>query len=309
MHDLARALAILGATGAGVTLVTLLLIGAIVPQAIAEPTASPVPSFDLAVPPDRSGGSLTVIGDRSGTLLIDRLQGGVQYVTGDDDSVNVQRGPFRLIGDDGQIVFSADPDEGVTQIDFDDLSFFLDPRDCDVTLGERNEVNGLIAALLECTELVDIRGGGVISVEGVIAVPGDVFGERGALPPSGGNIEVGEDTVALSQLILVGGGELVETGRVPMSVHGADPDSILALEYDPETAEMLLTFVLAEGQPVGLPEPCPVIAEDLGDLNEFTTVVRLTFDCDNAALDDGTPITIDGTIVVDSDVELRALDR
>jgi hypothetical protein len=250
-----------------------------------------------------------VTGDRTGTLEIESAQGGVQYVTGDDDVVNVQRGQFRLIGDDGQIVFSSDPDEGVTQIEFDDLSFFLDPGDCDVTLGERNEANGLIAAHLECLELADIRGGGIISVEGVIAVSGDVFGERGDVPLSGGSVDVGEETIELRQVIMAGGGQIAETGRVPLTVYAADPDTFLALEYDPEKPEMLLTFMLAEGVPVTLSEPCPVTVEDLGDLNEFTTVVRLTFDCDNAALDDGTPIILDGTVVVDSDVRLSALDR
>jgi hypothetical protein len=309
MHDLTRALAILGATGAGVTLVTLLLIGAIVPQAMVEPTSSPVPSFDLAVPPDRAGGSLTVTGDRTGTLQIDRAQGGVQHVTGDDDSVIVQRGQFRLIGDDGQIIFGGDPDDGVTQIDFDGLSVYLDPGDCTVTPGARNSASGLIVVLIECPQLAAIRDGGTISVEGVLAIPGDVVGERGDLPQNDGTVDVGEETVALRELIMVGGGELVGTGRVPLSVHGADLDSLLALEYDPESAEMFLTFMEADGVPVSIPGECPVIAEKLGDLTEFTTVLRLTIDCDNAVLDDGTLVTLDGTVVVDSDVKLSALDR
>lgn len=44
------------------------------------------------------------------------------------------------------------------------LSFFLDPGQCTVTHGEVNgEVNqetGLMAALIECREIADVRGQG-----------------------------------------------------------------------------------------------------------------------------------------------------
>ena len=300
-------MAMLGATLVGVAGVTLLLIGVISPHATAEPTPSAAPSFDLAIAPDRIGGRLAVTGDRSGTLLIERVQGGVQSAAAEGDSVSVQRGPFRLIGENGQVMFGGDPEDGVTQIDFDDLSFYLDPGDCDITLGERNDANGLMAVRLDCPELADLRGGGIVSVEGVVAVPGDVLGERGDVPPSGGSVTVGDETVELSELIMVGGGELVETGRVPLSVHGADPDTVLGLEYDPDTAEIFLTYMIAGGIPLTLPEPCPVMVEDLGDLSDFTSVVRLTIDCD-ALLEDGTSTSLDGTVVVDSDVELRTVD-
>jgi len=297
-------LAIFGATLTGVTVVTLLLIRAIVPQATAEQMASVPPGFDLAVAPDRTGGSLAFTGDRSGVLQLDRLTGGVDYGREGDHATIVQR-EFRYSGDNGQIAISRDREEGITLIEYDGLSFYLDAGDCEITLGERNASVGLIIALIECKEISDIRGGGVVSAEGVVALPGDVFGDRGDLPESGGRVMVGDTSVEFTDAIVVGGGLLGGSGRMPLSVHGNGDDSILGMEYDPETAAIVLTGIYAIGrESAHFPQPCPVTAEDLGDLNPFTPVIRFTIDCDNAVLPDGTSTTVEGTVVADSDVNL-----
>lgn len=316
MHDWMRSLAILGGTITTVTAVTVLLVGAVVSSPSLDPAASAAPIFDLAVAPDQIGGSLTVSGDRSGTLTLDGASGGSSF-QGEGHAVTGFQQEYRLAGDDGQITFSRNPDEGVTQLFYDGLSFYLDPGDCGITLGERNHAEGLVAVMIDCPGISDIRGGGVVSIKGIVALPREVVGDRGGLPPSGGRVAVGSTTLEFSDAIVLddggghgGGGRGAASGRVPLSVQGTDLASILGIEYDPARSEVFLIGMYAtSGESASLPEPCPISVEQLGDLDPTTSVVRFTIDCDDAILPDGSAVDIEGTIVADSDVELGAGDE
>jgi hypothetical protein len=306
MQDRTRALVILGGSLAGVMLVTLGLTRLLAPGGTATSTPSPASTIDLERSPREAGGTLAFSGDRTGTLTIDGASGGISGLKQVDDGFTIMRGPYRLTGANGQVVFGADPADGVTQIGFDGLSFYLDPGDCSVTIGARNDTNGLVAARLECPDLSELRGAGVVSVEGVIAIAGDVVGERGDVPENEGSVRVGDATIAFNEVYMVGGGEIVETGRVPVSVHSADPDAFLAFEYDPETDELALVFVVADGAQIEIADWCPVEVEQLGRIGESMTVVSLTFACDGTTIDEDFPKSVhaSGTVVADSDIEL-----
>lgn len=299
LNDVLRSLTIVGATVAGVAAVTLGLVGLIVPRpADGVLNASAEPTFDLAIAPDRVGGSLEVSGDRTGTLRLDRGSADVRYEPA-GAVPELILGDLWLTGEDGQIRFSRDPAKGVSQVQYDGLSFFLDPGDCTITPGAHNAAAGLMSALLECLEIADVRDAGVISIEGVVALPADVLGDRGDLPPSGGSIDVGDTTVDFSEAgVLLDGGVDAETGRMQMGLFN-DDEEYLVIEYDPETAEYFLIAIQIADEYAFLSEACPVAAEDLGRLNPQTTVVRFTIDCDGVDLPGGGFGTVSGSVVAD----------
>lgn len=72
-----------------------------------------------------------------------------------------------------------------------------------------------------------------------------------------------------------------------------DPDdwwsqaSVLGVEQDPQSGAYVLTSVQVRGEAMTLAAPCPVSGEELGDLNNWTRVVELRIDCQDAELSNG----------------------
>jgi preprotein translocase subunit Sss1 len=311
MREGKRSLAIAVATIAGVAVVTIGLIGLIVPRPTDPlPSDSAAPIADLKIPPDEVGGVLTVDGDRTGSLRLDSARTDVGFAT--EGRPEVTLGDLWLNGPDGRVAFSRDPDKGITKVDFDGLSFFIEPDDCTVTPGALNAASRLQSVEVRCEQLEDVRDNGTIGLAGVVAVPSDLLGERGDLPPSGGSVSVGEQTLEFSKAaVIVGGGIIIgETERTPLTLiaddeGGGNPDdwwgqaSVLGVEQDPQSGAYVLTSVLVRGEMMTLATPCPVAGEELGDLNDWTRVVELRFDCQDADLTSGETVAIDGMVVVD----------
>lgn len=124
--------------------------------------------------PDVVGGRLTVTGAREATLDLEPKGNGPNFGLGSSKTqLYLQGGPLEI-----------------TQMDHDGLSFFPDPDDCVFTIGERNEVAGLVAVMVSCPELTDIRGNGTLAVEGHLALPADIaiaveLPQTGGTSPSG----------------------------------------------------------------------------------------------------------------------------
>ena len=307
-HGAARSLAVLAATVGGVAAITLGLVALVVPAApAAVATATPDPTFDLAVAPDAVGGSLAVSGDRTGTLGLDRLESmaGYQQV---GEMFELVIGPASLEGADGRIVFGRDA-EGVTQIDYNGLSFYLDPGDCTVTDGALNADAGLMSARIECVEISDIRGGGTISLDGVVALPANVLGGRSGLPPSGGRLDLGDvpleipEARALVDSSLIGLQEVTQIGLT-----SEDGATVVVVELDRETGEYSMTLIQvsgesslgqANGESVTISPACPLATETIGRLSPNVIVVRLDFDCDDVPLPGGGTGSVEGSVVVD----------
>lgn len=304
----ARSLGVLAATVGGVAAITLGLVALVVPAApaaVATPTAAP--TFDLAVAPDTVGGSLAVTGDRTGSLTLDRLESmaGYQQV---GDMFELIIGPASLEGPDGRIVFGRDA-EGVTQVDYGGLSFYLDPGDCMLTDGALNADAGLISARVECAEISDIRGGGTISLDGVVAVPANVLSGRSGLPPSGGRLDLGgvpleiPEARALVDMSII---DLQEVSQIGLT--SEDGSTVVVVELDRETGEYAMTLIQvsgesslgqANGESVTVDPACPLAAESVGRLSPHIIVIRLEFDCDDVPLPGGGTGSVQGTVVID----------
>lgn len=302
LRGAAGGLAILAATVGGVAAVAFALGAWITPGAsLAEPTPTPPPSFDLSVAPEAVGGSVEVSGDRSGTMTFDTATGiGGRFELQEDGSVRIRdaNAPIELSGSAGHIRLR---DSGeVTHIAYDGLSIFVDPGECAVTPGAVNEATGLMAALVECSDVADVRGQAVISVAGVVALPAETLLGRGELPSTGGTVEVDGTAITFDEAdIFLDGEPVEETGRIQWAMFDGDSASGVLFEYDPEADRLFLGGAFSEETYAGLQEPCPIAAEELGRINDYTTVMRLDIDCTNVALEGGGTGSVTGSIVAD----------
>lgn len=303
LRGAAGGFAILGATVGGVAAVAFTLGQLITPAAsLAEPTPTPQPSFDLAVAPDAVGGSLEISGDRSGMMTLDTATGfGGRFELQEDGSVRIRgaNAPLELSGPAGHIRFDSDSTE-VTHIAYDGLSIFVDAGECVVTPGAVSEETGLMAALVDCPDIADVRGQGVISVAGVVALSAETLLGRGDLPPTGGTVEIDGSTITLDEAdIFLDGEPAGETGRIQWGAFDADSASGIVFEYDPGADQFYLGAAFSEETHAGLEEPCPIAAEELGRLNDYTTVLRLDIECTDVAVIDGGTASVKGSIVAD----------
>ena len=299
LRDAATALAILAGTVGGVAAATMGLSALMIPAAAtAVATATPVPSFDLAAAPTAIGGRLEVTGDRSGTLLFESASGlGGRHQVQEDGSILIlpDSAP-ELSGPDGNITFERDTGE-VTLIEFDDLSLYLDPGECTVTEGAINQEAGLMAALVECPDIADIRGNAVVSVAGVVALPIEIVRGRAGLPQSGGTVEVGGTRLTLDETVIFLDQAPDDDGRITAGAFTEDGG--MAVEYDPDAERFYLTQVSVGDLYAVASAPCPIMAQDLGRLSDTTRVVRMQIDCTEWIDAEGDLVTVTGTVVAD----------
>ncbi len=301
-RDAARSAVILAGAAGLVTLITLALSGAIAPRASGPAVTVPTDGgiIDLASEPTALGGLLTVSGDRTGSMTVVTADSEPGYRP--DSSVAgglaFDRGQVVLAGPEGNIIF--DPRSGdISSVVYDGLTFFLDPGDCTASPGGRNGSLGLLHLRLDCPAIAEVRGGGIIGLEGIISVPADILGDRGGLPESGGTLDVGDASMDLLQGIgIVGGVGPVDAGLVPLLVPAGDLSG-LGIMFDPEDRSYELTVIQIDGALSELTDSCPLPSEELGRLNPETTVVRLTVACDDVTLPDATRGSVSGSIVVD----------
>jgi hypothetical protein len=309
MRNVAVKLAILVGTIGGVAAATLGIVALVVPASVTVGDApTPEPSFDVDVAPVAIGGRLDITGDRTGTMEFDAVSGiGSRYqVEGDVVSVAPASDPT-LSGPDGRIAFDRDTAE-ITVIEYDDLALYPDPGECTVTEGAINDEAGLMAALVDCPGVEDIRGHGVVNVTGVVALPIETIRGRGDLPPSGGTLvlerdegdgpEADEVSVSLEEAELFLD-VVPNEGDDRLTAGSFTEQGGVAVQYDPAADAFYLTDVSVGDQYATASEPCPIAAEDLGRISQTTRVVRLTIDCIQMTDIEGNPVSATGTIVVD----------
>jgi hypothetical protein len=265
------------------------------------PTETPVPTIAADAAPTHTGGSLTVTGDQEGAFDLDRDS----YDVGIEPDfergfARVEFGQFRLTGDSGAIFFAPEP-LAVEQIDFDGLAFYPDPDDCTITPGQLNPAIGVASARLQCPSLTDIRDAGTVSLDGAVALPADLLGLRGDLPPSGGEVPVGDRSLEFSDgRLLVQQVLSEETQRQAMFLFGDDERSSLGFERDPETLALYMTYIVVDEELFDIADDaCAVSREELGPLNPITTVMELSITCDGLDLGSHGVVSIDTTLVVD----------
>lgn len=300
MADWFRSLVVLGSALVAVVATTMGLAFAIVPDPaassqedrevrIATGTPEVVHVGEEGGGPSLLGGTLTVTGDRSGTFRLTR---------------EVLDGPYALAGDDGRIFFEGRPPT-ISRIQFDGLEFFLDPGDCDLTAGERDDATGVAPLEVRCPEIEDLRDTAVLSLEGTVGVAADLLGLRGDLPDSGGEVTVGQQTLAFDHAFLdvspvpaFGGGGGFGT-YLPAS------DGGLYFAYDFRSHELELTGLQLQGgfgpsEALELPEGgCDVHLRRIGVLNPRVTVFEMSVSCAEVELEDIGSVRVDGTLIVD----------
>jgi hypothetical protein len=304
MKGMPRSLAVLAVTFAGTVAITVGLTMIIVQDratSTADSTPTPFPSIAVGAVPTQTGGSLVVSGDRDAGFRLDRDSYEVA-VNPDFERgfARVEYGRFDLIGESGAVHFEHDPLR-VAQIDFEAMVFYPDPDECTITPGELNPAIGVASAHLTCPELTDIRDAGTVTIDGGIALPADMLGMRGDLPPPGGRVEVGRRTLEFSDgRVLVQDVTIVDSERQPLFLYGDDETSSIGFERDPERGDLYLTYLVVDEELFELDDDaCELSLSELGQLNPITTVLDLSIRCDEVDLGEHGVVTIDTSFVLD----------
>lgn len=290
VNDWFRSLGVFGTAFAAVVVFTMGSATAIVPSPDGAPSAidatpsppAPAPEPSTPMQPGAVGGTMIVTGDREGTLVLER---------------ETTEDRYGLVGPQGRILFGGDPPT-VARVQYDGLEFFVDPDECTVTPGERHDPSGVAGADIRCEAIEDVRGGGVIGLEGEVGVAADLFGLRGDLPPSGGTVAVGDEALVLDEAQLDLGPRPTIAGEQGFRL--AADAGFLHLAYDPQGHELSLLGVQLDGPIAYVPDgACSVTTRPLGTLNPRETVVEVTLQCSEVEVEGRGPVPVEGSIIVD----------
>ena len=289
MPDWFRSVTVLGTAFVAVTAATLGLAALIVPNPAAS---APGPATSANAqgggpgaggPVTTIGGTLVVTGDREGSFVLDREATDQGYA---------------LAGEAGRIFFEGDP-LAVERITYDGLEIYLDPGDCALEPGERHDPSGVAGAHIRCDDVEDVRGGGVVSLDGTVGISADLLGLRGDMPPSGGQINVGDRAVELPNAVVYVGipRNFQPTGGFLVNEDGT---VIFQFDYDFETHGIEFVNLEIEGQTAQFERgSCSVDTRPIGMLNPRTTTAELTLQCPEVELASGETVQVGGTIVAD----------
>lgn len=233
--------------------------------------------------PTAVGGQLEVTGAAEGTITLERTAHGPTY---------------GLENSDMKVFFESDP-LTISQMSYDGLAFFPEPEDCEFTEGEHNEDSGLVGVEVSCAELVDIRGNGTITMEGVLALPADLVIEVDT-PDTGGTITVGDEKwEVVDPLLFVGprfrGDELTE---IEFNVFTSNAQKGLNLIYNDDSGQMALTAVHFDERPQPVDgSGCTLMDETVMVLNPQAEFHELTIECEDVEVPDLGTVSIEGTVV------------
>lgn len=296
MNDWLRSVTVLGLGFGVVVLVTLELAILILPSPSGpaqvgdgRPPAVPViveaPEVEDGVP-TRLGGTLEVTGDREGTFRLTR---------------ETTDGRYGLIGNDGRIFFANDP-LAVEQMNFNGLSFFPEPDECTITPGELNDAIGVAWAHLHCADLADVRGNGVVTIDGTIGLAGDLLGMRGDLPLTGGTVDIGGETLVFTDAVLFIEPRPALVGASPYRMQLVDDDNgtVLSFVYDLQTHRLVLANVERDGMDQDVSaDACSIATRELGRLNPRVAIVELSLQCAEVGVPGLGPVAIAGSVIVE----------
>lgn len=267
--------------------------------------SSAAPSATEAAEPNTAsgvGGTLTITGDRTETLTLNREVTAPSYPLAGE----VVAPSYSLAGEDGRVFFEGQP-AAVSQMQVDGLSFYLDPGDCEYTAGQRDDSTGLAPLGVSCAEISDVRDTAVVTVEGLLIMPAEQLGLRGSLQPTGGEVTVGDETLAFDAASLdLQRPEVIQEGVMttrnptvyPLSVSGAD--GTLRFEFHFNASELRFTGIEISDRmgPVG-DDGCEIEFRELGQLSPRVTVAEMTLECPAVEVEGVGPVPLEGTLVID----------
>lgn len=233
--------------------------------------------------PTAVGGQLEVTGAAEGTITLERTAHGPTY--GFENSKT-------------KIFFETDP-LTISQMSHEGLAFFPEPDDCSFTEGEHNEESGLVGVEVSCPELVDIRGNGTITLEGVLALPADMVIQVDT-PDTGGTITVGrEEWEIVDPVLFVGprvGGD--DSTEVEFNVFTNNAEKGLNLVYNNDSGQMSLAAVHYDqrSQPVD-GSGCSLTDEEVMIVNPQMEFHELTIECEELEVPGLGTVSIEGSVV------------
>lgn len=287
VNDWFRSVTVLGIAFVAVIAITVGLAMIVVPA----PTVSSQPSADASAVAARSavaapsapggiGGTITVSGERDETFTVVR---------------EFTDGRYGLLGDDGRIYFDDEP-LAVAQVSFGGLEFFLDPGDCTIEPGERDDETGVATARLRCEEIADVRGGATVTLDGTLGIASDLVGLRGDLPPTGGSVAFGDRTFEFEEASMLHPRFTSFVGQI------VDVDEAVSMwiSYDSNAHALVLDEVVFEGRVTLVPPgACQLSTTEVGILNPHARLVELTIECPSLDLTDVGATTVSGTLLVE----------
>lgn len=234
--------------------------------------------------PTAVGGQLEVTGAAEGTITLERTAHGPTY---------------GLENSKTKIFFETNP-LTISQMSHEGLAFFPEPGDCEFTEGEHNEESGLVGVEVSCAELVDIRGNGTITLEGVLALPADLVIQID-MPDTGGTITVGDEEWEIVDPVLVVAPSSLDDDMtaVAFPLQSEEPPRTLHLSYD-ATADRIsiVGFSVPREDFRELPAgECDVNDETLMAVNPEAEIRELTISCEQVDVPDMGTIDIEGSVV------------
>lgn len=288
VDDWFRSVTVLGIACVTVIAVTIGLATIIVPA----PAVSSQPSAGASVAAAASeaptptgtgqvGGTISVSGDRSDSFAVVRES---------------TEGRYALVGDDGRIYFDTDP-LSVAQISFHGLEFFVDPGDCSISAGERDDETGVAPAHVRCEAIEEVRGNGVMTLDGTVGIAADLLGLRGGLPETGGILMFGDRRVVFEEAAIAHPrfssylGQLVDV----------DGTVGLTISYDSDSDSLVVDEIIAFGEAITRlsPDACRLSTTEIGLLNPHTRLLELSVECPAIDLSSAGAIAVSGTLIVE----------
>lgn len=190
----------------------------------------------------------------------------------------------------------------VSQVSYDGLEFFADPGQYSITTGNLDNAIGIGFAELRCEDLVDVRQGSTVSMNGEIGLPVDLLVGR-QLPATGGSVTVGDETWEFDEATLVTWQQPAIAGPSEYSLRLEDrggPPRALDFTYDFENHVLSLARVRVGNSDADVPDDaCRFDRTELGMHNPRTLVVELTISCASVHVPSMGSVAIGGSVVVD----------
>jgi hypothetical protein len=189
-------------------------------------------------------------------------------------------------------------------MNLDGLSFFPDPDGCEITPGRFNPAIGVASAHIRCDDLADIRDSGVVSVEGILGVAGDVVGMRGDLPSSGGTATVGDEALEFTTAQLYAFPVFMVEGAGQTSMALESGKTTLLFTYDVQTHGVALAYVELRSAESEIlvdipPGACSISSQLIGMVNPRVRLLDMTVQCLAVDLPEVGTVPIDASLIVE----------
>ena len=166
--------------------------------------------------------------------------------------------------------------------------------------GRLNQEIGVAGAHVRCEDVADIRDNGVVTVDGVVGIAADLLGMRGDLPPSGGTLALGDETLEFRDAWLYAFPLSVIDGPDQTNMGLVDGITELYFTYDVQTHAIALANVERGDVPTDVPaDACSIVTRELGMVNPRTTLLDMTLTCPAVELPDIGRVSIEGSVIVE----------